>query len=180
MLYEVITKRSNITAGQLFIIGLLSLFIISCDEEEAKMEGNVLPPSENLAGYISENAHPLITTNQLQGTVITSDATYGIIGNYNDPKFGNTNAGFVSNFSLGGPVKFEVKKYINSNNDTIDTKTYYKMDNGDGWSLDSVVISVPYYFNNWVGNMEAEQEIAIYKLNAPLADNSTNISYNFV
>ena len=74
------------TVGQFLLIGLLSL-TVACKDDPARISGDVLPDGEKIKG-LNYEGHILTTTNTGRKKVRTSDATYGIIGTFNDPVFG--------------------------------------------------------------------------------------------
>ncbi|GEM_PF-3060695 len=177
--------RNNIfyrSAGQLFIIGLLSL-TVACEDEPARISGDVLPEAEIIKGF-SHDSHILDTRNVARDQVRTSDATYGIIGAFNDPVFGETKADFVTDFSIGTKVSYGIK-YIDADGAEQDT-VLYKFNNtnkdafpNDEWDVDSLVLNLQYQFNNWYGDMFSMQNLKIYEIdpNEDLGDNRT-VYYN--
>ncbi|WP_289055723.1 DUF4270 family protein [Carboxylicivirga marina] len=164
-------KEILMSAGQLFIIGLLSL-TVACKDEPARLTGEVLPDGEMIKGKVHDN-HLLETKNIARTSVETSDATYGIIGEFNDPIFGQSKAAFLTDFSIGNQVAFSIE-YIDANNEEQDT-VLYQFNNtnttdfpNDEWKVDSLVMNMQYQFNNWYGDMEHGQNVNIYELSSPL------------
>ncbi|MCG8579716.1 MAG: DUF4270 domain-containing protein [Bacteroidales bacterium] len=174
-----------LSAGQLFMIGLLSL-TVSCKDEPARLTGDVLPDGEMIKGHNFEG-HILNTQNISRtedgGNVRTDDATYGIIGEFVDPVFGATKADFVTDFSIGRRVYYKPDSIygvsLSTGQDTVYKKdediTFYKFDNNgdprfpyDEWILDSLVLNLQYQYNNWYGDMLSEQKLTVYELNASL------------
>ena len=165
------------TAGQLFLIGLLSLSY-ACKDEPARMTGDVLPDGEMINGLIYEGYMP-DTRNTMRESILTSDATYGIIGAFDDPEFGQTKADFLSDFSIGAKVQFFVDVVKVVGNDTIYGKDYEfnKFNNNvdtiaDVWKVDSLVLNLQYLFNNWYGDMLSKQNVKIYELTTALGSTS--------
>ena len=162
-------------AGQFLLIGLLSL-TVACKDEPARLTGDVLPEGEKIEG-LNYDAYVLNTANVSRtdagGNVRTSDATYGIIGTFNDPVFGQTKADFVTNFSIGSEVKFSVD-YIDAGGQKKDA-VFRKFNNNhanypnDTWKVDSLVLNLQYQFNNWYGDMLSEQTIKAYRLRKELS-----------
>ncbi|WP_439183132.1 DUF4270 family protein [Carboxylicivirga taeanensis] len=163
--------------GQSLVIGLLSL-TIACEDEPARLSGDVLPEGEMIKG-MTFNGHDLLTTNVERESVRTSDATYGVIGDFKDPEFGRSKAGFLTNFSIGkrvgGIIVCDTIIGVDpdSGRDTViyEDVSFDKFNNNgderypyDTWTVDSVVISLKYQFNNWYGNMLAKQEVDVYEL----------------
>ncbi|WP_430816710.1 DUF4270 family protein [Carboxylicivirga sp. RSCT41] len=186
-----------LSAGQLFMIGLLSL-TVSCKDEPARITGDVLPEGEMIKGHYYDG-HILNTQNISRtkdgGNVRTDDATYGIIGTFEDPVFGPTKADFVTDFSIGRRVFFDIDSIyglsLTTGNDTVyknDDKgfQYYQFDNNNGdprfpydeWILDSLVLNMQYQFNNWYGDMLSEQNIKVYELTTPLGLAGVDQYYN--
>jgi len=165
-------------AGQFLLIGLLSLSV-ACKDEPARLTGDVLPDGEKISGD-NYDEHILLTTNTSRTSVRTSDASYGIIGIFDDPDFGRSEAAFISDFSLGKKVSFSVDILDDSNpNDTIIHKSYVfnRFDNNndtiaDVWRVDSLVLNLQYQFNNWYGDMLHKQNVNIYELSGPLGANN--------
>jgi len=161
----------NHLAGQLFMIGLLSL-AVSCKDDPAKLGGDgVLPEGDEITAH-SYNSHPLITETTTRGKIRTSDANYGILGSFNDPRFGSTEAGFAFNISIGNPPVFSAKLLdpndLTNAEKAIDT-IFRKFDNtsielNEEWKQDSVVLNLKYQYNKWYGDMIASQSISIYEL----------------
>ncbi len=156
----------NHLAGQLIIIGLLSL-AVSCKDDPAQLGGNgVLPEGDEITGH-TYDLHSLDTRSVTQDSVRTSDATYGIIGSFEDPLFGRSKADFLVDFSLAKKVEYAGLIVLDENN-VPDTVTYNQFYNGDEWSVDSLVLQLQYQFNNWYGDMRAEHNIKIYELTQSL------------
>ncbi|MBI9062432.1 MAG: DUF4270 family protein [Marinilabiliaceae bacterium] len=161
----------NHLAGQFFIIGLLSLSV-SCKDDPAKLGGDgVLPEGDEITAH-SYNSYPLITETTTRKEIRTSDANYGVLGSFDDPTFGNTEAGFAFNISIGAPPAFKVKLLdpndLTNPDKAIDT-TFYKFDNettefNEYWEADSVVLNLEYQYNKWYGDMVAKQTINVFEL----------------
>jgi len=164
------------SVGQFFLIGLLSL-TVSCKDEPARITGDVLPDGEKIQG-LNYDAYTLDTRNTARESVRTSDATYGIIGAFNDPEFGQTKADFLTDFSIGKQVLFSVEHLIIEPDTVIVNDTVlYKFNNtdielNDVWKVDSLVLNLQYQFNNWYGDMLSEQNVKIYELITPLGSTS--------
>ncbi|MCT4648588.1 MAG: DUF4270 domain-containing protein [Carboxylicivirga sp.] len=170
------------TTGQFFIIGLLCIGY-ACEDEPAQLSGNILPPGERING-ITYDEHILDTRNILRtnndNKVQTNHADLGIIGEFNDPKFGKTKADFVTNFNIAGKPSFSVSTVKVEGNDTIrNTETFHRFNNNkddiaDNWKVDSLVLSLQYQFNGWYGDMLSKQRVKVYELSnglgSPLVD----------
>jgi hypothetical protein len=182
-----------IVVGQLFVIGLLCI-TVSCKDEPARLTGDVLPDGEMIKGHIYDG-HILDTRNIAREQVRTDDATYGIIGEFKDPVFGDTKADFVTDFSLSSRVYYKVDSIygvsLTTGNDTVykgeNNKGFeyhqFNNDNNDDprfpydtWEVDSLVLNLQYQFNNWYGDMLAKQNIQVYELNELLS--TTQEYYN--
>ncbi|WP_299916054.1 DUF4270 family protein, partial [uncultured Carboxylicivirga sp.] len=158
------------SAGQLFLIGLLS-FNVACKDEPARLTGDVLPDGEMING-LNYDGYEVGTFNTQRDRVRTSDATYGVLGEFHDPIFGVSKAAFLSDFSVGSEVKFVVDIVeLTAENDTIIHEDYVfnQFNNNvdtiaDVWSVDSVVVNLQYQFNNWYGDMTTGQNVNIYEL----------------
>jgi hypothetical protein len=174
-------RKILLFAGQSFVIGLLSL-TVACKDDPARLSGDVLPEGEMIKG-LNYDGHELLTKNVMRESVRTSDASYGIIGKFNDPEFGSSEAGFLTDFSLGSQVKFKPDSILGisltTGNDTVYKKaeeiTFYQFNNNgdarfpyDEWIVDSLVLNLQYQFNNWYGDMLHEQKVNIYELTTTL------------
>ncbi len=165
-------------AGQLLLIGLLSL-TIACKDKPARMPGDVLPDGEKIIG-LNYDGYTLDTRNVARESIRTSDATYGVIGEFNDPQFGQTKADFLTDFSIGNEVKFSIEYIKNEvERDTV----LYKFNNNstafsDTWKADSLVLNLKYQFNNWYGDMLSKQKVKIFELNTPLGHSSQEYFHN--
>ena len=81
---------------------LLALFlIVSCKKKDANLGMNNLDPNE-LLNSNSVDTFELITFTIEDDSVITKDPVYAVLGNYNDPKFGEMDASFYTQFRLSG------------------------------------------------------------------------------
>ncbi len=157
--------------GQSLVIGLLSLSV-ACKDEPARITGDVLPEGEQIKGIVYDG-HVVGTKNITRGSVRTSDASYGIIGKFNDPLFGASEAAFLTDFSIGKQVVFSIE-YIDEEGEEQDT-VLYQFNNtniadfpNDEWRVDSLMLNLQYQFNNWYGEMTHEQKVNVYELSAPL------------
>jgi hypothetical protein len=81
---------------------LLALFlIVSCKKKDTNLGMNNLDPNE-LLNSNSVDTFELITFTIEDDSVITKDPVYAVLGNYNDPKFGEMDASFYTQFRLSG------------------------------------------------------------------------------
>jgi hypothetical protein len=81
---------------------LLALFlIISCKKKDTNLGMNSLDPNE-LLNSTSVDTFELITFTIEDDSVITKDPVYAVLGNYNDPKFGEMDASFYTQLRLSG------------------------------------------------------------------------------
>lgn len=155
-------------AGQFIVIGLLSLNF-ACKDEPARLEGGVLPENEELKG-ISYTGSLLDTRNTLKDAVRTDDAVSGIIGTLNDPEFGLSKADFLTDFSLSSNVEFIGIIELDENNTPKEPVDFHQFNNGPEWSVDSVVLSLQYNYNQWYGDMTSKHRVSVYELQQPLGD----------
>jgi len=166
----------SLKLGQLFFIGLLSL--TACKDEPARLSGGVLPDGEVIRGlneYIE-----LGTKNVMRDAVRTNDADYGLIGVFNDSVFGKTKADFVTDFSIGQRTAFKASDVISSPSANVDSTyssiDYFKFNNNNDtiaeiWRVDSLVLNLQYQFNDWYGDMLAQQRLKVYELSSPYESN---------
>jgi hypothetical protein len=81
---------------------LLALFlIVSCKKKDTNLGMNNLDPNE-LLNSNSVDTFELITFTIEDDSVITKDPVYAVLGNYNDPKFGEMDASFYTQLRLSG------------------------------------------------------------------------------
>lgn len=81
---------------------LLALFlIVSCKKKDTNLGLNNLDPNE-LLNSNSVDTFELITFTIEDDSVITKDPVYAVLGNYNDPKFGEMDASFYTQLRLSG------------------------------------------------------------------------------
>ena len=80
-----------------FIIGLLVLFVASCDKEFTDIGADII--GDNHYGLDSIPS-PVIAYNQNIGTVQTNNLPVNTIGVYNNPIFGKTTASFITQVEL--------------------------------------------------------------------------------
>ncbi|MCU4174470.1 DUF4270 family protein [Carboxylicivirga sp. N1Y90] len=188
------------TTGQFLLIGLLSLS--ACKDEPVRLTGNVLPEGEVLQG-LNYNEHVLATINTTRDAIQTSQATSGVLGTFNDPVFGKSEGSFVTDFSIGAKVQpsvdvlfykidsdstriledVELNNKFDNNNITIETPTdWYDHEKwkpySEVWTVDSLVLSLQYQFNDWYGDMLDKQKISVYELTEGLGSSSTKYYHN--
>jgi hypothetical protein len=91
-------------------------------------------------------------------TLETSYVTQLIAGDYDDPIFGNTTAGFITQFAY--PFKPSIL---------------------DGYTADSVVLQLPYSYldeDNYYGSLLSSQSLEVYRVSTDLSFDSTYYSNN--
>ncbi len=164
-------RKIILSVGQSLVIGLLSL-TVACKDEPARLSGDVLPEGEMIKG-LNYDGHELMTQNVMRESVRTSDASYGILGKFNDPLFGSSEAGFLTDFSIGKKVYFSIE-YIDADGEEQDT-VLYQFNNtnitdfpNDEWRVDSLMLNLQYQFNNWYGDMTHPQKVNVYELSTSL------------
>ncbi len=127
----------------------ISMLIFSC-QEDTDIGYNILPGSDLINTQITDTfsveVHTLITD-----TVITSGVSELLLGEYNDPIFGNTKASFA--------VQFFNPNFINFKDTDI---------------VDSVILTLAYNqdYNNVYGDQTKEQTIEVYKITDVDLDNT--------
>lgn len=93
------------------------------------------------------------------GNLISSDASYAILGSVNDPFTGPTEASFITEINLG--------ERIGSLNKTTEAREYF---------VDSLVLNLAYVKEWWLGNKDAKHEVSVHRFNAPLSMTETYYS----
>ena len=127
------------------------MLIFSC-QRDTNLGYDILPEGDlinlNITDTFSIKVHTLITD-----TVITSGVSELLLGEYNDPIFGNSKASFV--------VQFFNPQFINFKDTDI---------------VDSVILTLSYNQgdNNIYGNQTKEQTIEVYQITNLDLDNSIN------
>lgn len=106
--------------------GLLSLLVItfiSCEDDYSSLDSDIVN-SDNAAHFNSENVKYAVTTySKKMGPVQTNNLPANLFGVYDDPVYGRTTASFISQL----------------------TPSTYDPDFGDNTTIDSVVVTIPYY-----------------------------------
>jgi len=126
------------------------MLIFSC-QRDTNLGYNILPDGDlinlNITDTFSIEVHTLITD-----TVVTSGVSELLLGEYNDPIFGNTKASFA--------LQFFNPQFINFKDTDI---------------VDSVILTLPYNQDADIyGNQTKEQTIEVYKITDIDLDNSVN------
>jgi len=81
------------------IILLGFFFVTSCKKKTSMIGSNSIDGSELLYGNVVDT-FSLSTYTEFEDSVITSTSSTGLLGSYNDPKFGEVNASFFTQFRL--------------------------------------------------------------------------------
>ena len=132
--------------GQYFLIGLISLLIVTgCQDDPVDFGDNILPGKSFLESK-SYSDHILTSYNVTKDSVRTDDPYYGILGYLRDNSFGISDADLLTQVSPGQLLR----------------DSAFNM--GPDYFVDSLVLSLNYRFNWWYGNMFAEHNIKVFEL----------------
>lgn len=138
------------------ILATLAIFT-SCKEESGTLGLDVLPPEDIFSG--TDATSRLMGQNYDPVNIISSDASYAILGSVNDPFTGPTKASFISEINLG--------ERIGSLNKTNEAREYF---------VDSLVLNLAYFKEWWIGNKDSKHEVSVHRFNAPLSMTETYYS----
>lgn len=154
------------TTTSFFYLTFLALFLItgvsSCQDELTNVGANVMPPSEYaLPKLIAVNSDD----NHLQAAlsldpIRSDDATYGMIGTYNDPIFGTVKADFLTQLAPKEQIPM-----MRAYKDEKKEDEYYKY---TPLVIDSLILKIPFDEKSWYGDSSAVHELTIYELQDPL------------
>lgn len=154
------------TTTSFFYLTFLALFLItgvsSCQDELTNVGANVMPPSEYaLPKLIAVNSDD----NHLQAAlsldpIRSDDATYGMIGTYNDPIFGTVKADFLTQLAPKEQIPM-----MRAYKDEKEEDDYYKY---TPLVIDSLILKIPFDEKSWYGDSSAVHELTIYELKDPL------------
>jgi len=113
-------KKMKKALKNLFAIIVLSLTIIACDEDFTSVGTDIIGEQNFEA---TSQKYPVISYNQKMEPVQTSNLPIHMLGVYNDPNYGNSNAGYLSQI----------------------TPTSFNPSFGDEPEIESVIIEIPYF-----------------------------------
>lgn len=99
---------------KLFVgFSIVSLVLISCNKEDTELGSEILPKSDFLHAYYSENTQVSSYTDTA-GVVTSSDVVTALIGSYQDPIFGKSSSDFVTSVRLSSNGKIFVDSNLRS------------------------------------------------------------------
>lgn len=143
-------KRKARLAKFLAIIFITTPFFFGCEDEPATIGLEILP-SDDLFEAEMQIEFPEVMnvwTDGIQSNGPT-EFSYGLLGYFNDPRFGTTKADFVTEASLISP-----REAFKEN---------------DNFAVDSVILSLSYTRFNWCGDSAVKHHVKIYELNERLS-----------
>lgn len=131
------------------------LFFTSCKKTNNPLGASSIDKNE-LLNSIQLDTFTIETTTTFEDSVVTSNNPAGILGSYNDPKFGECKAGFYTQLRLPS---------VNPNFGDISTI-----------AIDSFVLGLEYLDNGFYGDLST-QTVEAYELIDSLGRNSTYYSF---
>jgi len=135
-----ISWRKGLTLSATFLLAFA--VIVSCKKHTNTLGLGALDPNALLASG-GTDTFKLITYSVVEDTTPTDNQVFALLGAFNDPKFGTTNASFYSQFHLANTVSFQ----------------------GETVNVDSVVLSLRY--RGYYGNLDP-QTFEVYELTESL------------
>lgn len=160
---------SNKISGlfRLTALCLLPAVFASCSNDPANIGLDTMPKSDMIhANSVSKDFY---AKNIIPDRVITDSHSNGataILGYFSDPIFGPAKADFVSEFSLS---KAGIDPFFYDP----DTKTPAQ----EKMFPDSVILHLPYFYQDWFGKLDAKQKLHVYELSERLEKASSNTRY---
>lgn len=138
----------------IFIVLLLSFFAFSC-EESFKIGADFLPTGDFLDIQITDTVEVFLTT-ELTEKIRTDNSGSLLVGKYNDPYFGSTQAGFITQVLENTYPNFP-----------------------DGIILDSICLQFQLYENDGVyGDSTPPFDFTVYEVTQTLSNLSTQYYYS--
>jgi len=131
----------------------LSLFVVACKKKDTSVGSGTLDENEILNG-ITTDTFDLITYTVAEDSIITDNGPNGLLGSYNDPKFGTFNASVYTQLRIAN---------VNPNFGDISTII-----------MDSVVLALEYA--GYYGDL-SDQTFEVYELDESLSIDSTYYSF---
>lgn len=133
----------------LALIVLISLICFSACKKKPEKIGNDLQPSNSLITVVFNDEQDVVASTFTVPYVNTKMLTYTLLGNINDPIFGNTNYDFYTQYSL-----------------STSSQTW-----GNGAVADSVVLS--FCFNGYYGDTLQPLNVRVYEVLEEMYPDST-------
>lgn len=160
---------SNKISGliKLAAVSLLPAFFSSCNNDPANIGLDTLPKSDIIQGNSISKA--FYAKNVIPDRVITDSHSSGataILGYFSDPIFGPVKADFATEFSLS-------KAGIDPFYYDPDTKAPAQ----EKMFPDSVILRLPYFYQDWFGKLDAKQKLQVYELSEKLEKASSEARY---
>jgi len=156
------------TTTSFFYLTVLAFFLITgvsgCQDELTNVGANVMPPTEyalpKIINVNSDDNH--LQAASLLESIRSDDATYGMIGTYNDPIFGTVKADFLTQLAPSEQVP-AMRAYVTPR-DSDDYYTYKPL------VIDSLILKIRFDEKSWYGDSTAVHELTIYELTDNLDD----------
>ena len=142
-------KRKAALAKFLAIFFVVTPLFLGCNDEPATLGVEILPSDDLFEAYMQVESPAVmnIWTDGIQSDGPT-EASYGILGYFNDPRFGSTKADFVTEVSL------------------VDTLKAFKTNNN--FVVDDLILTLSYSRQDWVGDSVATHKVKVYELSEQL------------
>ncbi len=145
------TRHHKIHKGCLSLLMLASITIVSsCNDDGSSIGANILP-KEEIVGVYNYSNHQVSTENFFMNIIQSDDVEYALLGELNDPDFGNAKSEFYGQLTLGSTVPNGSFKPF------------------EGYMVDSAMIYLTYQKPWVVGDTLAKHTVSIYELTKPLS-----------
>lgn len=142
-------KRKAALASYLAIFFVITPLFVGCNDEPATLGVEILPSDDLFeANTLAKSPAVMnVWTDGIQSDGPT-EASYAILGYFNDPRFGSTKADFVTEVSLVTP-----REAFKEN---------------DNFVVDSLILTLSYARRSWVGDSLATHKVKVYELSERL------------
>lgn len=148
MTFQHTFQPKNLRKGALALFTGTLILWTGCSDEGSPI-GTDLLPKEEIIGIFNYDASPLQTENYLQSAIRSDDPGMMLLGELNDPMFGQSKADFVTQIALG----------------TLADSTFNRF---DGYRPDSVKLNLHYSRASFYGDTVANHLIKVYELRQDL------------
>ncbi len=145
----------------IFILAVMAIFFVSCNDDPAKIASDIFGDNLIETDISVSTENDLNAQKYTVGDVDFNIIDYLMLGEYNDPRFGNIKADFLCELSLGDVPPTRELNYA-------DTVEYV-----------STEFRIQYSDNSWLGDTVAMHKFSVYKLNKRMdPDFDYNSNYN--
>lgn len=144
----------------IFLLFAVIAILSGCKDDPSLVGGSIMPEDDAIQGE-SISVHGLSAVNVKRDFVASDQASYAILGEFNDPVFGFSKSGFVTQINNG--VLLDTTRFA------IDA-TYH---------LDGMELHLAHAVNDWYGDdSTAVHKLSVYGLTQPLQNDLTTYYSN--